>query len=175
MNRRLVLALAFFASVFSAPVHPAQAGQPALNDPLLDHLAGRWILTGMIDGRQTTHDVTARWVLQHHYVQFREISRDRQKDGTPAYQATVYFGWNPKAKRYGCVWLDDYGGLSTQSIGSAPPDVNRIAFVFLSTSDASRFHTTFAYDEKTDQWIMNMDQEDKGKFTPFARTLLRRK
>src|SRR5579872_4632366 len=37
--------------------------QPTFHDPLLDHLAGNWVLQGTIAGKETTHDVEAAWVL----------------------------------------------------------------------------------------------------------------
>ena len=52
------------------------AQQPTLEDPLLNHLVGHWTLTGTIRGQQTTHDVDASWVLNHQYIQLREVSRD---------------------------------------------------------------------------------------------------
>jgi hypothetical protein len=168
MVRSILLALSLL--VFAGP---ALADPAALDDPLLGHLAGSWVLTGTIDGQKTTQDVTARWVLHHQYIEFREVARDKQADGSPAYEATVYIGWNRGTMRYGCIWLDQFGGLLPRSVGSAAPDGNTLAFVF-EGSDASRFHTTFAYDPKADRWTMNMDQEEAGKRTPFARTVLTR-
>ncbi|MGJ3627802.1 hypothetical protein AB5I41_14030 [Sphingomonas sp. MMS24-JH45] len=48
------------------------------------------------------------------------MSRGRRPDGRPRYEATVYIGWNQPTSKYGIVWLDDFGGLSTQSVGLAP-------------------------------------------------------
>ncbi|HUN65772.1 MAG TPA: hypothetical protein VMW43_06680, partial [Bacteroidota bacterium] len=46
----------------------------AFRDSLLDEFAGTWVLRGTIAGKQTTHDVSAEWILGHEYLQFREIS-----------------------------------------------------------------------------------------------------
>jgi hypothetical protein len=159
---------------FAALAMPALAQQPTLRDSLLDHLVGNWILTGTIAGRQTTHDVSAAWVLNHQYLEFHETSREKNKDGDPAYVATVYIGWYERAKQYVCVWLDDYGGISTQSLGHADRGGETIAFVFQDTGDNGKFHTTFAYNGAENTWTMNMDQETDGKFSAFARTTLKK-
>ncbi len=37
----------------------ASAQKSQFQDPLLDHLTGKWVLQGTIDAKQTTHDVQA--------------------------------------------------------------------------------------------------------------------
>lgn len=153
---------------------PAFAQQATFKDPLLDHLAGKWVLKGTIDKGPTTHDVTAAWVLAHQYLEVHEVSRETNKDGSPVYQATVFIGWDAKTKEYVCVWLDDFGSISTQSLGHARPDGDRIAFVFRDRDDNGSFHTTFAWRAKDGSWAMDMDQVTGGKHLPFARTVLTR-
>src|SRR5208282_4812975 len=57
--RRLLSLVAFCAASVVA------AQQPPVQSPLLDHLAGKWVLQGTIAGQETTHDVDADWVLDH--------------------------------------------------------------------------------------------------------------
>ncbi len=149
---------------------PALAQQATFQDALLDHLVGHWVLTGEIAHRQTTHDVSAAWVMNHQYLEFRETSRDKNADGSPFYDATVFIGWDESTKHYVCVWLDDYGSISTQSLGYAVRVEDSIPFVFQDRDDDAKFHTTFAYDGG--KWSMNMDQGPDGKLVPFARTTL---
>src|SRR5436853_3056060 len=96
---RRVLAVALVAAV--APV-TVLAQQPTLQDPLLDHMVGAWVLTGTIAKQPTTHDVEARWVLNHQFIQVHEVSRERDpKDRTKAqYEALVLIGWDEKQKQY---------------------------------------------------------------------------
>jgi len=152
---------------------PAFAQQATFNDPLVDHLAGKWVLTGQMDKGQVTHDFTAEWVLAHQYLEIHEISREKNKDGSPVYQAKVFIGWDAGKKIYDCVWLDDYGSISTQSLGYAKPNGNGIAFVFQNRDDAGSFHTTFAWHPESGTWTMDMDQVNAvGKSEIFARTTL---
>lgn len=170
MNR-LFSVLVLLLSLVSVP---AVAQQKAFTDPLVDRLVGKWILRGVIAGKPVVHDISAQWTLAHQYLEIHEVSRETNVDGTPAYQATVFIGWDQSKGIYDCVWLDDYGSISTQSLGYATPAENRLAFVFKDRDDPDSFHTTFTYDAAAERWTMNMDQTAGEKMTPFARTTLTR-
>ena len=64
-------------------VLPARAQQPAFQDALLDRLAGRWVLTGTIAGKPTTHDVVAEWVMEDQYLRIHEVSRELNPKSEP--------------------------------------------------------------------------------------------
>jgi hypothetical protein len=152
---------------------PSFPQQPTFKDALLDHLAGKWRLEGTIAGQHTVHDIDAEWVLAHQYLRLREVSREKNTQGEPAYEATVFIGWDQKSSQYACVWLDVYGGISPNaSVANAKRDGDEISFLFNDPSGP--FHTTFAYDAKSDTWSLNMDATDKGKQESFARTTLTR-
>jgi hypothetical protein len=147
----------------------AMAQQPPVNSPLLDHLAGKWLLQGAVGKTPTTHDFDAEWTLQHHYLRFREVSRDKNDKGEPQYEATVFIAWNEKTKQYSCVWLDVYGGATVESIGVATPKENELAFVFTDEHGDPTFTNTFIYDPKTNTWENQLDNVVKGVAKPFAR------
>jgi hypothetical protein len=153
---------------------PAVAQQATFRDPLLDHLVGHWVLTGMIGGRKTVHDVSAAWVLNHQYLEFQETSREKNKDGAPFYQSAVYIGWDEPTKEYVCAFLDTFGGFYSEANCHAPRAAGKIALVFQDRGDPGKFYNTLSYDRASDRWTMNMDQETAGKFAPFARTILAR-
>jgi hypothetical protein len=156
---------------------PVSAQQPAtFQDPLLDHFVGKWVLTGTIGGAATTHDVDAAWVLGHQYVRFQETSREKNAQGSAEYEAIVFIGWDQPTGQYSCLWLDNTGGggLTGQAIGHAKRESDKIALLF-KEADGSLFHTTFAYDKKSDSWQWTMDGEEHGKLQPFARVKLARK
>jgi hypothetical protein len=151
--------------------------QPATSpDSLLDHMAGKWVLQGMIAGKATTHDITVDWVLAHQYLEMREVSREKDSAGNAAYEAIVFLAWDKKLNQYGCLWLDITGvwTFSEQGIGRAKPNGNEIPFLF-KAADGSYFHTTFVYDINKYSWKWLMDDEEKGKLKPFARVTLTRK
>jgi hypothetical protein len=155
---------------------PVAAQRQTFQDPLLDHMIGTWVLRGAIAGKGTTHDVVFEWVLGHQYVQFHEVSREKNTAGRAEYEAIVFIGWDPALGQYACLWLDNTGGagLTGQAIGHAKRGGDEIAFLFKGT-DGSLFHTTFAYKKDSDTWEWRMDGEEGGKLQPFARVKLTRK
>jgi hypothetical protein len=166
LTRNAVLALAL------AVAAPSFGQQPTLNDSLLDHMAGNWVLEGTIRGKETTHDVSAEWVLGHQYLRIHEVSRDLNAKGEPAYEANVYLGWDGNLQEYACVWLDVYGGVSPVSIGNGKRAGDEIPFEFKDKD--SDLHTTFRYRAGSDTWDWAIDNEANGKRSPFARLTLRR-
>jgi hypothetical protein len=141
MKKLFLLATIFWATIFVALT--AMAQQPPIHSPLLDHLAGKWLLQGTEGEQAATHDFEAEWVLQHHYLRFREVSREKNDKGEPQYDATVFIGWNEKTKQLACVWLDVYGGLTAESIGRASSKENELAFVFTDEHGETSFTNTF--------------------------------
>lgn len=168
MNRLTLFALAAIA--FASP---AAAQQAVLHDALLDNLQGSWVITGTIAGAKTTHDLTADWVINHQYLRLHEVSREREKDGRPSYEATVHIGWNQKTGTYGCVWLDDYGGLNTQSIGAAAKGGNKLPFVFTNL-DGSATRTTMTWHPDSRAWDWTIVEDRAGKLATFASLTLQR-
>lgn len=154
----------------------APAQETTFRDPLLDRMTGAWVLRGTIAGQQTTHDISAEWVLGHQYLRLQEVSRERDAKGRPAYEAIVFIGWDRASSGYACLWLDSTGGggLAAHAIGHAPRNGDAIALVF-NAGHGSLFHTTFAYDRSSDTWKWLMDGEEKGTLQPFARVVLTRK
>lgn len=157
------------ASVVSAQPQRAPA-------ELLQRLLGNWVLEGTLDGKATTHDVTASSVLNGQYVQLHEVSREKDSRGRPVYEAFVYLTWEPALGEYSCQWLDSTSnrGLSNGVVCRATPSPDEIPLLFRYT-DGQVFHTTFTYDPKPDAWRWVMDGEEKGRLVPFARLTMRRR
>jgi hypothetical protein len=176
-DARKLLALLTLVLIFGLALGSGAAAfaqQPPVNSALLDRLAGKWVLRGTIGGRETTHDVTAEWVLAHHYLMVHEVSREKNDKGEPQYQATVYIGWNEAAKTYAAVWLDDFGGLNTTSIGVATATENELPFIFKDEKGEVDFKNDFVYDPKAETWEWHMDNVVNGAAKPFARLKLTR-
>lgn len=150
------------------------AQQAPLSSPLLDHLAGHWVLKGTIAGQQVIHDVDGDWTLDHHYLRIHEVSRDKNGQGKPSYEAIVFVGWNEQPKQYACAWLDVFGGLAAESIGVATPKENEIPFVFKDEKGSVSLTNDFLYHSANDTWEWQIDNIDKGTAKPFARVQLTR-
>ena len=172
MRQTWFLSLCAMACALSAPAQ-SQSPEPL---KLLDHLVGDWVLTGSIAGKQATHEVQARWVLRHEYLELHEVSREKEQNGDPAYEAIVLFSWDPKTNQYSCLWMDSTAGgaLTSQVTCRATPSGNSIPFV-LTISSSESIHTTFTYRGGSDTWQWLIDNEAKGKTDRFANLELSRK
>ncbi len=172
MRHALIALVGFTLLASSALAQPAP-----LKDPLLERLAGAWVLRGPLAGTQTTHDVTAEWVLNHLYLRLHETSREKDAAGRPQYEAIVLLGWDAAAGAYQCLWLDTTGGggLSAQGIGHGKREGDKIPFIWKDKDGTISFNNTFAYDRGADSWTWIMDNIQKGKPVPFARLTLTRK
>jgi hypothetical protein len=152
------------------------SGQALHPDSLFHRLVGHWVLRGTIAHQQTVHDVTFEWLLDRTYVQMHEVSRERAPRGTPAYEAVVLFGRDPKTGAYACMWMDNTGAAAFPPEGTGHGFVagDSIPFLFHYTA-TTRFHTIFAYDRAKDSWQWHMDNDSAGVRRPFARVTLTRR
>lgn len=150
-------------------------GQEKSDEPtqLLNHLAGHWVLEGLLGGRHSTHDVTAEWILHHEYLRFHEVAREKNKNGGPGYEAIVIMSWDDKTNEYLCLWLDNTegGGLSAP-IARARRDGRSIPFIFPPPHES--LHTTFTYDDAADRWHLTIDDVKDGKADRFGDLTLTR-
>lgn len=153
----------------------ALAQPPTFQDPLLDHMIGKWVLQGTIAGRNTTHDIVSEWVLGHQYMRIQEVSREKDARNQPAYEATIFIGWEQQSSEYRCLWLDNTGpwDFTSQAIGHAKRGGDAITFRF-GSSDGSSINTTFSFDKNADTWQWSIDNEMGGKIQTFARVRLTR-
>jgi len=153
-------------------------GQGApLRDPLLERLAGTWVLRGTLAGKTTTHDVTVEWMLGHQYLRLQERARELDARGQSQYEALVLLGWDAAAGAYQCLWLDTTGGggLAPQSIGLGKRTGEAIPFQFRERDGRLSFTNTFAYDQAADAWTWALDNVQDGKAIPFGRVRLTRR
>ena len=141
---------------------------------LLERLVGRWILSGTIAGKKTTHDVSAEWVLNHGYLRLHEVAREKNPAGAPAYEAIVFVSADSSSGDCKVLWLDSTAnsGLSAEALGSAKPTANSIPFVFKDPDGKVSFENTFSYDPAADTWMWSMDNILDGKHKPFGRVTL---
>jgi len=149
--------------------------QASFQDALLDQLVGAWAMDGTILGKHVVHQVAVDWMLGHEYLRIHEVSREKNPQGQPDYEAWVFIGWDQHSGQYDCLWLDTTSGegLVNPLIGHARRGGDEIPFLF-KASDGSVFHNTFTYDRSNQTWQWTLDSEQDGKLKPFARLRLKR-
>ena len=149
-------------------------GEPGRSEALLDRLAGNWVLSGKLAGRETTHDISADWVLNRGYLRIHEISREKAPSGAAIYEAIVFISCNAKTDDYTCLWLDSTSneGLVADGFGHAKRSENSLPFVFRDATGQVSFENTFVFDTTSDSWKWIMDNVEAGKRKPFGRVTL---
>lgn len=147
---------------------------PAAARDMLEHMTGRWVLRGEIAGAPTIHDVEATWVLQGKYVRITEVSRERDANGLPAYEATIFVGWLESANRYACVWLDNTEVASGEVTCLAPQTPDAIPFEFRNRDGSLIFTNTFSYDRGRDAWRWRLVNINDGHGDVFGVVTLTR-
>lgn len=171
--RTMTLAIILVLAV--TPGHAQQSSADTTPIALLGQLAGHWVMTGTLGGKPITHDVDATWLLKREYLQFHEVSREKDATGVPAYEAIVLIGWDAKTNEYGCLWLDNTAvwDFSAHGLARGKKAGNSIPLVIILSARES-MHTTFRYDPLTDTWELTIDDVTGGKTDRFGAVRLTR-
>lgn len=154
----------------------AQDSLTSKPDSVLDKLEGEWVMTGTIAGEEVTHDVYVDRILKRQYLRIHELSREKEADGQPAYEAWIHIAWDKEKAEYVVMWLDNTAttNFAPEGVGHGKPDGDRIPFVW-KLADGSGIHNTFKYDRASDIWTWEIDNvETSKKSSPFARLTLKR-
>ncbi len=159
----------FIFWVFGIAPYCVCAQQAVPSDTLLNHMTGKWLLTGIIAGASVKHDIKVAWVLGNGYIELKETSRKKNQNGMPSYEAIVLISRDSIQHQYNCLWLDNTSneGLSNGIIAHAPFEADKIALLF-KLKDNVFFHTTFSYRIADDSWHWEMTDDKNGKKDSFA-------
>lgn len=157
----------------AAVAAPASANRDAQAQEMLGRLTGRWRLTGSIAGEHTVHDVEAAWVLQRSYVRIAEVSREKDKDGRPQYEAIILVGW--LRDHYVCFWFDNTEVASGDVTCSARDAPDSIPLEFRNRSGDLILTNTFTYDRSAETWRWRMDNIRPSGPVLFGDVILRRR
>jgi hypothetical protein len=110
--------------------------QHVFQDPLVEQLSGDWSMVGAVRGRPAADRLHGDWVLNHQFLrlEMRDVAEP------PAYQATVYIGYDNTSERYVAHWLDSTGARFCETLGfgarvgasirMSRPFANRVAAVY---------------------------------------------
>lgn len=173
MRHQFALFVTLAAAWLAAPVQaqettPVDGPQRTFRDSLLDGLAGTWNMSGNVRGKPARYRLSAEWVLNHQFlrVDMRDVT------DPPAYQATVYIGYDNTSQRYVAHWLDTFGGRLSETLGYGNRLGASVRFQFEYTDGP--FQTTFTHDPMGRFWTIVMESRTPAAtWIPFARYDLR--
>ena len=171
----IIAILATLLSYFPPSGYAQDSVTPIVNS-VLDKLEGEWVMTGTIGNEEVTHDVYVDRILKRQYVRIHELSREKDADRGPAYEAWIHIAWDKENAEYVVMWLDSTAAtnFAPKGVGHGKPDGDRIPFIW-KLADGSGIHNTFKYYSASDTWTWEIDNVDKSKkASPFARLLLKR-
>ncbi|MFO0976699.1 MAG: hypothetical protein U0996_09900 [Planctomycetaceae bacterium] len=133
-------------------------------------------MTGTVGNEEVTHDVYVDRILKRQYLRIHELSREKDADGDPAYEAWIHIAWDKEKAEYAVMWLDNTAttNFAPEGVGHGKPDGDKVPFVWKS-ADGSGIHNTFKYDRASETWTWEIDNIDQTqKASPFARLTLKR-
>ena len=169
INRQFKLVTMMLLFLLCVPAVAQTPRDQVFKDDLLDKLVGEWKLVRKIQGRITENVVKADWVLNHQFfrIQMRDV------ENPPAYEATVFIGWDPLQERYVVHWLDVFGGRSSQTLGHGARNGNTIKFMFAYPEHP--FVNTFTWNPEAKTWNFLMQQKNPNRsWSVFAEDNLSR-
>lgn len=169
-RRRLLGSAVGLLGVGGAPVAARTDGPKArFDDDLISRLEGTWDLSRKIRGTEVQNVVTARWVLNH---QFLQVHMKDVKE-PPAYEAIVLIGFIHASKRYVAHWTDTFGGKFS-AVGTGERTANAVEFRF--DYPEGPFFNTFTWLPGTGQWTFKGESQDTaGQRKLFAMDTLTRR
>ena len=158
----LLLCVALLLSGSIAAQAPAE-----WHDDLIDRLAGTWVMSGNVMGKDAHHEVQADWILKHQFLRIHEKTSASAPNGERAYEAFWFLGYDPDKKQYVMHLIDVYGGTYSETLGYGSRDGDQIRFLF--DYPDGPFRTVYRWIPGAGTWEWVMDQKGKaGKWTAFA-------
>ena len=173
--KHFILALVLGTVLGAAPASTRSAQEPLdgkkrpFQDELVDGLAGKWVLTRKMRGKESRHTLEAAWVLNHQFLQMHMTDNA----SPPEYEAIVYLGYDNSSERYVVHWLDVFGGRMSETLGYGKRDGNSIRWVFEYPDGP--FHNTFTWHPDSKTWSCLLESKNpSGQWTTFSEDTLRR-
>jgi hypothetical protein len=143
----------------------AIAGAVGAADPnaLLDRLAGKWDMIGTVMKDPVRYRAEGKRVLNGGFLELHMID----VASPPQYEASVFIGYDAKAKDFIAHWLDGFGASGARVVGTGTQDGDRIVIQYPYAEGA--FRNTFTWSPATRGWTLLIESQGKdGKWSPFA-------
>lgn len=167
----IVLLYAVFSILPAFSQDSVKCNSKYFDDDLLEKLVGSWTLTGNIGKRKVVNDFTAKWILNHQFMDLNFIDASRPV----TYVARVSIGYDCISERYVMHWLDSFGGRYSETFGYGRKKKAFLIEFRFEYPDAP-FINEFIYDQKHNSWHLHMTtKNEKDEWIVFGDEYLKRK
>ncbi len=139
------------------------AQPPATRDAFLSRLAGSWDMTGTLRGKPVHQRGEGAWVLGDGWLCFTIIDLSVP----PAYQASVYLGFDARGGDYVAHWLDQFGAAGARVVGTGHGDEHTLVLSFPYPEGAFRDTFVIQPDAQRGTLLLESQQTD-GHWSTFA-------
>jgi hypothetical protein len=152
----LLLAVTLAVAADAAP-------PPAGADPFLARLEGDWDMVGTVHGKPVRHYGAARWVLKKGWL----CLSITDAGSPPAYEASVYLGFDKRAHDYIAHWLDQFGAAGARVVGTGQREGETLVVLFPYGEGAFRDTFSLAADASSGSLLLESQEKD-GRWSTFA-------
>jgi hypothetical protein len=163
MTERLkpcALLLALMAAVAADAAQPPPA---AAADPYLARLEGDWDMVGTVRGKPVRQHGEAHWVLKKGWLCLSIVD----SASPPAYEASVYLGFDKHTRDYIAHWLDQFGAAGARVVGAGQREGETLVLLFPYAEGAFRDTFSFAAGASSGSLLLESQEKD-GHWATFA-------
>ena len=154
---------ALLLAVTVAVVADAAPPAAATADPFLARLEGDWDMVGTVQGKPVRHHGAARWVLKQGWL----CLSITDAGSPPAYEASVYLGFDKRAHDYIAHWLDQFGAAGARVVGTGQREGETLVLLFPYGEGA--FRDTFSLPAGASGGSLLLESQEKdGRWSTFA-------
>ena len=102
----------------------------ALQDDLLDHFVGKWIVNGTTHRRPTSSTYQVDWVLNHQFLRIGQKSSENAFGANVPYESIMMVGYDATSGTYVLHLMNVRGGRDARGIAFGRRTVNEISFAY---------------------------------------------
>jgi hypothetical protein len=161
-----LLYVLLIASLAATQDQPLATSNSTFQDELLDHLVGKWTITGTVHGAQSKQTIEAEWVLNHQFLRVYEKSVENVAGTNAPYEGVFFIGYDDTSKRYVAHLMNVFGGRESEGLGYGQRDGNEIKLIFKNSEGS--VVSRFIWDPESKTWrILSFPENAKGKVEPI--------
>ncbi len=122
-------------------------------------------MTGTVGDEEVTHDVYVDRILKRQYVRIHELSREKEADGEPAYEAWIHIAWDKENAEYVVMWLDNTAitNFAPEGVGHGKTRWRPDPFRLEIRRWKRHSQTLSKYDRTNETWTWSIDNVDKSE------------